>query len=222
MENVLKILLIVALFIIIPRWIWGQNTKVKIALLKYKEGEDCDVNPVSLLNLIRFCNKNLNTGLAKKPAIVEAGSREIFNYPFVHMAGHGKVVFTPVEVQNLRDYLLAGGFLHVDDNCRINEPFRQEMKKVFPDDELTELPWDHPVFNQSYKFQEGLPKIQGHGNKHPQAFGIVKDGRLVVLYTAETDLVEKWKDSEIPQGLDAKQQEALKMGANIISYAFMN
>ena len=183
MENVLKILLLVALFVIVPRWMWGQDTKVKIALLKYKGGGDWYANPTSLPNLIRFCNKNLQTNLAAEPVTVEPGNRDIFNYPFVHMTGHGNVVFTPVEVQNLREYLLAGGFLHADDNYGLDPAFRREMKKIFPEDELVELPWDHPIFNQKYKFPEGLPKIHEHDAKRPQAFGIIKEGRLVVLYT---------------------------------------
>ncbi len=222
MENVLKILLLVALFVIVPRWMWGQDTKVKIALLKYKGGGDWYANPTSLPNLIRFCNKNLQTNLAAEPVTVEPGNRDIFNYPFVHMTGHGNVVFTPVEVQNLREYLLAGGFLHADDNYGLDPAFRREMKKIFPEDELVELPWDHPIFNQKYKFPEGLPKIHEHDAKRPQAFGIIKEGRLVVLYTYETDLGDGWEDPEVHKDPDIKHEQALEMGANIISYVFMN
>ena len=201
---------------------WGQDTKVKIALLKYKGGGDWYANPTSLPNLIRFCNKNLQTNLAAEPVTVEPGNRDIFNYPFVHMTGHGNVVFTPVEVQNLREYLLAGGFLHADDNYGLDPAFRREMKKIFPEDELVELPWDHPIFNQKYKFPEGLPKIHEHDAKRPQAFGIIKEGRLVVLYTYETDLGDGWEDPEVHKDPDMKHEQALEMGANIISYVFMN
>ena len=201
---------------------WGQDTKVKIALLKYKGGGDWYANPTSLPNLIRFCNKNLQTNLAAEPVTVEPGNRDIFNYPFVHMTGHGNVVFTPVEVQNLREYLLAGGFLHADDNYGLDPAFRREMKKIFPEDELVELPWDHPIFNQKYKFPEGLPKIHEHDAKRPQAFGIIKEGRLVVLYTYETDLGDGWEDPEVHKDPDIKHEQALEMGANIISYVFMN
>jgi len=198
MENVLKILLLVALFVIVPRWMWGQDTKVKIALLKYKGGGDWYANPTSLPNLIRFCNKNLQTNLAAEPVTVEP------------------------EVQNLREYLLAGGFLHADDNYGLDPAFRREMKKIFPEDELVELPWDHPIFNQKYKFPEGLPKIHEHDAKRPQAFGIIKEGRLVVLYTYETDLGDGWEDPEVHKDPDMKHEQALEMGANIISYVFMN
>lgn len=222
MEHFFKIILIVAVFLIIPRWLWGQDTKTKVALLKYKGGGDWYANPTALPNLIKFCNVNLKTNLAAQPATVEPGSRDIFNYPFVHMTGHGNVVFTPVEAQNLREYLLAGGFLHADDNYGLSVAFRREMKKVFPDDELVEIPWEHPIFKQKYKFPQGLPKIHEHDAKRPQAFGIIKDGRLLVLLTYETDLGDGWEDSEVHNDPENKRQQALQMGANIISYVFMN
>lgn len=222
MEHIWKIVLIVALFLIIPRWLWGQETKTKIALLKYKGGGDWYANPTALPNLIKFCNENLKTDLAKEPATVEPGSRDIFNYPYIHMTGHGNVVFTEVEAQNLREYLLAGGFLHADDNYGLASAFRREMKKVFPDDELVEIPWEHPIFHQKYNFPQGLPKIHEHDGKRPQAFGIVKEGRLVVLFTFETDLGDGWEDPEVHKDPDKKHQQALQMGANIISYIFKN
>lgn len=138
------------------------------------------------------------------------------------MTGHGNIVFTEVEAQNLREYLLAGGFLHADDNYGLADAFRREMKKVFPEDEFMELPWEHPIFHQKYKFSEGLPKIHEHDNKRPQAFGIIKEGRLVVLFTYETDLGDGWEDAEVHNDPDNKRQQALQMGANIISYVFRN
>lgn len=222
MEQVLKIAVIVALFILVPRWLWSQDTKIKLGLLKYKGGGDWYANPTSLPNLIKFCNKNLNTNLAKEPVTVEPGSRDIFNYPYVHLTGHGNIVFSEMEVQNLRDYLLAGGFLHADDNYGMAEAFRREMKKIFPEDELKEIPWEHPIFHQKYDFKEGLPKIHEHDAKRPQAFGIVKNGRLVVLFTYETDLGDGWEDPEVHKDPENKHVEALKMGANIISYVFSN
>ena len=138
------------------------------------------------------------------------------------MTGHGNIVFTPVEVQNMREYLLAGGFLHADDNYGLDKAFRREMKKVFPEDDFIELSWDHPIFSQKYKFPEGLPKVHEHDNKRPQAFGIVKDGRLLVLYTYETDLGDGWEDQEVHKDPEDKRLQALQMGANIISYVFLN
>lgn len=222
MEHIWKIIVIIALFVMIPRWLWSQETKTKIALLKYKGGGDWYANPTSLPNLIKFCNENLNTNLAKDPVNVEPGSRDIFNYPYLHMTGHGNVVFTTVEAQNLREYLLAGGFLHADDNYGLEPAFRREMKKVFPEDELIEIPWEHPIFHQKYNFPQGLPKIHEHDGKRPQAFGIVKEGRLVVLFTYETDLGDGWEDPEVHNDPDNKRQQALQMGANIISYVFSN
>ena len=197
-------------------------SKVRIALLKYKGGGDWYANPTSLPNLIRFCNENLNTDLAKEPAVVEPGNRDIFNYPYVHLTGHGNIVFTPVEAENLRKYLLGGGFLHADDNYGLEPSFRREMKKVFPDDEWIELPWEHPIFHQRYDFSQGLPKIHEHDAKRPQAFGIVKEGRLVVLFTFETDLGDGWEDPEVHRDPENKHRQALEMGANIISYVFQN
>lgn len=160
--------------------------------------------------------------LAKEPATVEPGSRDIFNYPYVHMTGHGNVVFTEEEAHNLREYLLGGGFLHADDNYGLVQAFRREMKKVFPEDELVEIPWEHPIFNQKYTFSEGLPKIHEHDAKRPQALGVIKEGRLVVLFTLETDLGDGWEDPEVHNDPENKRQEALQMGANIISYVFSN
>ncbi len=222
MEHIWKIILVVVLFLVVPRWLWGQETKTKLALLKYKGGGDWYANPTALPNLIKFCNENLKTNLAAEPVNVEPGSRDIFNYPFVHMTGHGNVVFTPVEAQNLRDYLLAGGFLHADDNYGLAAAFRREMKKVFPEDEFVELPWEHPVFHQKYDFSQGLPKIHEHDAKRPQALGIIKEGRLVVLFTFETDLGDGWEDPEVHNDPENKRRQALQMGANIISYIFQN
>ncbi len=222
MEHIWKIILVVVLFLVVPRWLWGQETKTKLALLKYKGGGDWYANPTALPNLIKFCNENLKTNLAAEPVNVEPGSRDIFNYPFVHMTGHGNVVFTPVEAQNLRDYLLAGGFLHADDNYGLAAAFRREMKKVFPEDEFVELPWEHPVFHQQYDFSQGLPKIHEHDAKRPQALGIIKEGRLVVLFTFETDLGDGWEDPEVHNDPENKRRQALQMGANIISYVFQN
>lgn len=222
MESIFKIIILVALFVFLPRLLWGQDAKTRIALLKYKGGGDWYANPTSLPNLIKFCNSNLNMTLAADPATVEPGSRDIFNYPFVHMTGHGNVVFTPTEAWNLRDYLLAGGFLHADDNYGLENAFRREMKKVFPEDDLVEIPWEHPIFKQKYTFTQGLPKVHEHDAKRPQAFGIVKDGRLVVLFTVETDLGDGWEDPEVHKDPEHKRQEALQMGANILSYVFTN
>ena len=192
----------------------------QIALLKYNGGGDWYVNPTSLPNLIKFCNANLGTSLEAKPATVEVGSADIFQYPFVHMTGHGNVVFSDAEAANLRMYLISGGFLHADDNYGLSNFIRKEMKKVFPELELVELPYNHPIFHQKYNFPNGLPKIHEHDNKPPQAFALFWEGRMVSLFTYESDLGDGWEDYIVHKDSEATRTKALQMGANIIQYVF--
>lgn len=194
----------------------------QIALLKYKGGGDWYVNPTSLPNLIRFCNENIHTKLEAKPATVEPSSLEIFQYPFVHMTGHGNVFFDEEDVDNLRNYLVSGGFLHIDDNYGMDEYVRKEIKKLFPNEELMELPASHPVFHQTFDFPNGIPKIHEHDGKRPQALGIFYRGRLVLLYTHEVDLGDGWEDPEIHHDPQEVRMKALKMGANLVQYVFEN
>lgn len=200
----------------------AQNDGVVIGLLKYKGGGDWYANPTSLPNLIAFCNNELGTGLAKENAEVDVGSPELFDYPFVHMTGHGNVIFSQAEAKNLRNYLLAGGFLHIDDNYGMDTYLRREMKKVFPDKEFAELPYSHPIYHQVYSFPKGLPKVHEHDNKPPQGFGIIVDGRLVCFYTYETDLGDGWEDPDVHKDSQEIRTKALQMGANIITYVFTN
>ncbi len=197
-----------------------SQSSVKIALLKYGGGGDWYANPTSLPNLIKFCNKELGTTIHTEPATVEVGSTDIFNYPFVHMTGHGNVVFTPQEVQNLRAYLIGGGFLHIDDNYGLKEYAVREMKKVFPELDFVELPFSHPIYHQKYKFPKGLPKIHEHDGKPPQGFGLIYQGRLVCFFSYETDLGDGWEDPDVHNDPIEKHIEALQMGANIISFVF--
>ncbi len=198
----------------------AQKQEMKIALLKYNGGGDWYANPTSLPNLISYCNTNLKTNINPEPATIEIGTPELFNYPFAHITGHGNIIFSESEANNLRIYLEGGGFLHVDDNYGIDEFFRREIKKVFPEKELVELPPDHPIFHQKYKFNEGLPKIHEHDNKPPQAFGIYINDRLVCLYTHEADLGDGWEDADVHNDPLEVREKALKMGANIIQYVF--
>jgi hypothetical protein len=197
-----------------------NESAYQVAVLKYKGGGDWYANPTALPNLVKYCNKNLGTDISTDVATVEIGDPEIFNYPFVHMTGHGNVVFTPEDAENLRNYLLGGGFLHIDDNYGMDQFVRKEIKKVFPTLDLVELPANHPIFNQTYKFPKGLPKIHAHDDNNSQAFGIVYEGRLICLYTYETDLGDGWEDPEVHGDNEQKRAEALKMGANIIEYVF--
>jgi hypothetical protein len=217
--NMKKIIVLLLLFIFVFPEADSQNS-YKIALLKYKGGGDWYANPTSLPNLIEFCNKNLKTGIANEPATVEPGSSEMFNYPFIHMTGHGNVIFTSNELVNLRKYLLGGGFLHIDDNYGMDVYIRRELKKLFPEKELVEIPFNHPIFKQKYEFKNGLPKIHEHDNKQPQAFGIFHEGRLILLYTYECDLGDGWEDREVHKDSEEKRSMALRMGANIIQYVF--
>jgi hypothetical protein len=200
----------------------SQNTSVKIALLKYNGGGDWYANPTSLTNLIKFCNENTGTNINPENATVDVGSPDIFNYPFVHMTGHGNVIFSDNDVENLRKYLTSGGFLHIDDNYGLNEYIRREMKKVFPESDFIELPVSHPIYNQYFKFPNGLPKIHVHDELPAQGFGIFYEGRLVCLFTYQCDLGDGWEDVDVHHDSQETRLKALKMGANIISYIFEN
>lgn len=194
--------------------------QLKIAKLQYNGGGDWYANNTALRNLARFCNEQLGTTIAPDEDVVQVGSSDIFYYPYVYMTGHGNVVFNEEEAANLRKYLLAGGFLHVDDNYGLDEFIRLELKKVFPELELTEIPFDHPIYHQKFDFPNGLPKVHEHDGKRPQGLGLIYEGRLVVYYTYECDLGNGWEDQRMYNDPEEKRQEALKMGANIIAYCF--
>lgn len=194
----------------------------ELAVLKYKGGGDWYSNPTALPNLIKFCNANIKTKIAEQPETVETGSTDIFQYPLLHMTGHGNVFFTEDDAENLRNYLISGGFLHIDDNYGMAPFLKKELKKVFPNKELVEIPTRHPIFNIAYKFSNGLPKIHEHDGKRPQAFGIFNEDRLVLLFTFESDLGDGWEDPEVHNDPEDARQKALKMGANIVKYAFEN
>jgi hypothetical protein len=193
-----------------------------VAILKYKGGGDWYSNPTALPNLIAYCNANINTKINPKPETVEAGSIDIFQYPFLHMTGHGNVVFDDDDAENLRNYLISGGFIHIDDNYGMRQYIEKELKKVFPNQELVEIPANHPIFNIAYKFPDGLPKIHEHDGLPPKAIGIFYESRLVLLFTFESDLGDGWEDPEVHNDPEAVREKALKMGANIMKYAFEN
>ena len=192
----------------------------EIGILKYGGGGDWYSNPTALPNLIRYCNRTINTKIAPEPQTVEIGDLTIFQFPFLHMTGHGNVFFTQEEANNLRTYLLAGGFLHIDDNYGMEPYVRRELKKVFPEKELQELGADHPIFNQEFKFPNGLPKIHEHDGKRPQALGLFDEGRLLLLFTFESDLGDGWEDPSVHNDPEDVRQRALQMGANIVAYVF--
>lgn len=192
----------------------------ELAILKYKGGGDWYGNPTALPNLITFCNENMNTKINPKPQTVEVGSTDIFQFPLIHMTGHGNVFFSESDAENLRNYLISGGFLHIDDNYGMQPYISKELKKIFPNKELVELPANHEIFNTAYKFPKGLPKIHEHDGKRPQAFGIFNEDRLLLLFTYESDLGDGWEDEAIHNDPADVREKALKMGANIIKYAF--
>lgn len=194
----------------------------EIAVLRYQGGGDWYSNPTSLPNLINFCNTEIKTAIQPKPQTVTPGSTDIFQFPFVHMTGHGNVFFSDEEASNLRKYLESGGFLHIDDNYGMNQYVRKELKKVFPDQELQELPASHPIFSTAFNFPNGLPKIHEHDGLPPQAFGIFEKERLVLLFTYESDLGNGWEDPAVHNDPPEVRLKALQMGANIIKYAFEN
>lgn len=192
----------------------------QIALLKYNGGGDWYANiETSLPNLIKFCNDNLKTNIHPEQATVEVGSSEIFNYPFVHLTGHGNVVFSPAEVENLRNYLIGGGFLHISDNYGMDKFIRPQMKKVFPELDFVELPFNHPIYHQTFDFNNGPPKIHEHDGTTAQGFGLVYEGRLVCFYDYECDLGDGWESYEVHKDSQEARSKALKMGANLVQYA---
>ena len=214
------ILFRIFILILLPLICLSQNT-YSLATLKYNGGGDWYANPTALPNLIEFSNKNIGTNIKKSPEIVEVGSSDIFNYPFVHMTGHGNIFFSNEEANNLRKYLLSGGFLHVDDNYGLDEFFRKEITKVFPNKKLVLINSNHIIFNQSFKFPNGLPKIHIHDAKPSEAYGIFDNGRLICLYTYESDLSDGWEDAEVHNDSEETRLKALKMGSNIIEYVFL-
>lgn len=194
---------------------------LQIGLLKYNGGGDWYANlETSLPNLIRFCNKNIGTQLSEEQGIVEVGSSELFNYPFVHLTGHGNVIFSNAEAENLRKYLTNGGFLHIDDNYGLDKFIRPQMKRVFPDLDFVELPYSHPIYHQKFDFPKGLPKVHEHDNQIPIGYGIIYKGRLVCFYSYESDLGDGWEDGSVHNDSDEKRLEALRMGANIVEFVF--
>ncbi|MBM3434604.1 MAG: DUF4159 domain-containing protein [Bacteroidetes bacterium] len=197
-----------------------SQQSIQIALLKYSGGGDWYANPTSMPNLIQFCNTNLGTDMNPEPATIDVGSSEIFNYPFVHLTGHGNVVFSNTDLKNLRDYLIGGGFLHISDNYGLDPFIRREMKRVFPEVDFVELPFSHPIYHQKYDFDQGPPKIHEHDGHPAQGFGIFYEGRLVCYYDYECDLGDGWENQQVHKDSEVTRSKALKMGANILHYVF--
>jgi len=199
-----------------------ESATIKLALLKYNGGGDWYANPTALTNLSVFCNQEMSTSFDPDYATVEVGSADLFNHPFLHMTGHGNVVFSDAEANNLRTYLIAGGFLHIDDNYGMDPFVRVAMKKVFPELAFIELPFEHEVYHQKFKFPKGLPKIHKHDENPTEGYGLIWEGRLICFYSYETDLGDGWEDFEVHKDPQELRLKALQMGANLVSYAFQN
>lgn len=212
---------LIGLFLSVAVAFGAANATYQVAVLKYNGGGDWYGNPSSLPNLVKFCNERLGTRIDEDVPYVEVGSPDLFNYPFVHMTGHGNVVFSSSEAENLRRYLISGGFLHISDNYGLDKFIRPQMKKVFPDLEFIELPFDHPIYHQKFDIESGLPKVHEHDDKPAQGFGIIYKGRLVCFYDYESDLGDGWEDWAVHKDPDELREEAFRMGANIVQYALM-
>ncbi|MDD7913264.1 DUF4159 domain-containing protein [Polaribacter ponticola] len=194
----------------------------EVAILKYNGGGDWYANPTAIPNLIKFSNQNIKTNISTIPQAISVSSEDIFNFPLLFMTGHGNIYFSNEEASNLKSYLISGGFLHISDNYGLDKFIRRELKKVFPKLEFIEVPNNHPIYNQTFKFPNGIPKIHEHDKKPAQGFGLFYEGRLVVYYDYETDLSDGWEDEIIHNNPKSVREKALKMGANIIEYAFTN
>ncbi len=192
----------------------------EVAILKYNGGGDWYANPTALPNLIAFVNKNCKTNLKKTPNTVSVSDEELFNYPILFMTGHGNIFFSDDDAQTLKNYLISGGFLHISDNYGLDKYIRRELKKVFPSLKLQEIPKNHPIYHQTFTFNNGIPKIHEHDGKKPQGFGLFYQGRLIVFYDYESDLSDGWEDQIVHNDPQEIREKALKMGANIITYAF--
>ncbi len=194
----------------------------QIGVLKYGGGGDWYSNPTSLPNLVKFSNSSTKASIDSTIATVTPDSEDLFSLPIVFLTGHGNVYFDDSAVENLRKYLVSGGFLHISDNYGLDKYIRREMKKVFPKLDFQEIPNSHPIYHQTFNFPKGLPKIHEHDKKAPQGFGLFYEGRLIVFYDYESDLSDGWEDEVIHNNPKETRMKALKMGANIIEYAFKN
>lgn len=193
--------------------------KPQIARLHYDGGGDWYNNQDMIPNMVEVLNRELHTDFSLEEAVVTPSESKLFDYPFIIMTGHGNIDFSEKDAENLRTWLLRGGCLYADDDYGMDESFRREMKKVFPEHELVELPASHPIFSSYYNLGNKIPKIHQHDDRRPQAFAIFdEDGRLMVLYTYETNITDGWTAAhDDPKNV---REQAFKMGVNILYYLF--
>ncbi|NMB80963.1 MAG: DUF4159 domain-containing protein [Ignavibacteria bacterium] len=213
---------IIFLIAFVPLVSAQENTGFMIARLKYNGGGDWYNDPSAEVNLLRFVAQNTNIKTNPKYEFVDLSTGNIFAYPFLFITGHGNIVFTDSEAKKLRTYLENGGFLYVDDDYGLDKAFRREIKKVFPEKDLVELPFNYGLYNCMFDFRNGPPKTHEHNNNPPQGFGIFVEGRLCVYYTFESNPSDGWVDPNVHKDPPEKREEALKFGTNIIVWALTN
>lgn len=197
----------------------APNDGMTIARLQYDGGGDWYVGPSTLPNLLTEIRSRTGVPVATQPVTVRATDPHLWRFPFLFMAGHGNIRFSDEELVVLRRYLTSGGFLLADDCYGMDESFRREMRRLFPDSDLVEVPHDHPIYHSFYNFPDGLPKIHEHDGKPPQGFGIFHEGRLVVFYAYESDIHDGWEDPEVHNDPPELREAAFRMGVNIFMYA---
>jgi len=199
-----------------------EDAGVTIGRLHYEGGGDWYANPSSLPNLLGAVGERTTLRPAARERVVTLSSPSLWDVPYLYMTGHGNVRFSDEDLVTLRRYLLRGGFLHADDNYGMDESFRREVARLFPDRPLVEVPLDHPIYNLVYSFPRGVPKIHEHDGKPAQGFGIFVDGRLVLFYTYQSDLGDGWEDPGVHHDPPEVRESALRMGVNLVAYAVGN
>lgn len=199
----------------------GGGNILAVARLKYGGGGDWYNDRSIIPNLMREIDRRVSVRVVEEETILELTDPELFQYPFLFMTGHGNIRFSEEEIQRLGHYLSHGGFLYADDDYGMDKAFRREIKRVFPEKELLELPFDHPIYHIFYDFPSGLPKIHEHDGKAPQGFGLFHQGRLVLFYTYETNISDGWADPEVHQDPPEIREQAFRMGLNILIYALL-
>jgi hypothetical protein len=221
MYRIITDLTLIAVFLLgmAPATLAQQESDFKLARIKYRGAGDWYNDPSSLKNLAEFTQQQVPIAINPEYDDVAVGSSNLFDYPFAFLTGHGSLRINQAEAANLRQYLDNGGFLYIDDDYGLDKHFRNIIKQVYPNEELIEIPFEHPIYHQVYDFPEGLPKIHEHDGKAPRGYGILREGRLVLFYTYESNLADGWANPEVHNDPAPVRQKALQMGANILVYA---